>query len=150
MLRVLLLLVVCLLLSGCTALLPATSVLGSLPGGSPPLQIHEQTTVNLDQDNFVVVKTNVFGQSKGFSLLGILTIYPATLTKAINRMYASAQMRPGEPQTIAHLIVERSSSYWILFGIPKVEAHADIVEFRPAVNTGERARPKRPPPEPPD
>ena len=56
----------------------------------------------------------------------------------------------GEPQTIAHLIVERSSSYWILFGIPKVEAHADIVEFRPAVNTGERARPKRPPPEPPD
>jgi len=142
MLRCLVLLVFCLVMGGCAALSPASSVIGPLQGGSTPLQVHEQTSVNLAQDNFVLVKTNVFGVSKGFSLLGIITIYPATLTKAMNRMYASAQMHPGASQTLAHLIIEHSGSYWILFGIPKVEVHADIVEFRPVATTSERVKPK--------
>jgi len=81
----------------------------------------------------VLVKTNVLGKSKGFSLLGLITIYPATLTKAMNRMYSAAQMTPGQPQTLAHLIIEQSSSYWILFGIPQVQVRADIVQFSPEV-----------------
>ncbi len=60
--------------------------------------------------------------------------YPATLSKAMQRMYAAAQMQPGQPQSIAHLVVEQTSSYYILFGIPKVEVRADIVEFK----SGER------------
>ena len=149
-LRGLVMLVFCLVMGGCAALSPASSVLGPLQGGSTPLQVHEQTSVNLVQDNFVLVKTNVFGVSKGFSLLGIITIYPATLTKAINRMYASAQMHAGAPQTLAHLIIEHSGSYWILFGIPKVEVHADIIEFRPAATTSKKVKPKRAASKPPD
>ena len=57
-------------------------------------------------------------------------------------------MQLGASQTAAHLIVEHSSSYWILFGIPKVEAHADIVEFNPLVGADEKRKPKRAPPEP--
>lgn len=139
-----------LLLSGCAALAPVSSSFTSLLGERESAGIHGQTRVNLTGDNFTLVKTNVCGRSKGFSLLGLVTICPASLTTAMSRMYAAAQMRPGRPQTVAHLIVERSSSYWILFGIPRVEASADIVEFLPAVTTRESVKPEPRPAKPPD
>jgi hypothetical protein len=141
MFRNLIILAGCLLMSGCAGLVPAGSVISPLLGPPPPLQVTEQTTVKLARDNFMLVKTNVLGRSKGFSLLGLITICPATMTTALNRMYAAAQMRPGEPQTAAHLTVERSSSYWVLFGIPKVEVRADIVQFVPKAKTSERENP---------
>jgi hypothetical protein len=103
--------------------------------------------VKLAQDNFVLVRTNVVGRSQGFSLLGLVTIVPATLNKAMTRLYNNAQMNEGQPQTIAHLVIEQTSSYWILFGIPEVDARADIVEFR---HEAKGPRPSGPPaPEPP-
>ncbi len=144
MFRGLALLGVCLLLSGCTAALPVSSSLSSLLGGNPPTDLHEQTSVKLSQANFVLVKTNVVGWSKGFSLLGFVTIVPATLSRATSRMYASAQMRLDGAQTVANVIVEHSSSYWILFGIPKVEVHADVVEFRPQAAAGQQGKPLPP------
>lgn len=129
-----------LLMSGCAALAPMSSLITPLTSGAPPLQVHEQTSVKLAEGDFVLIKTNVWGRSKGFSLLGLITIYPATLTKAMTRMYAAAQMRPGRPQTIAHLIIEQTSSYYVLFGIPKVDARADIVEFNPEVKPDEAQR----------
>jgi hypothetical protein len=65
-------------------------------------------------------------------------------------MYASAELRLGTPQTVAHLSVEPSSSYWILFGIPRVEVHADIVEFRPQAATRDSAKPDQARTKPPD
>lgn len=73
------------------------------------------------------------GRSRGFSLLGLITIYPATLTKAMNRMYTSAHMELGQPQTSAHIVIEQTSSYYILFGIPEVDVRADVVQFNPLV-----------------
>ena len=140
--RGLILLTTGLLLCGCAAVAPVTPSLGSMLGGRPPEDVHEQTSVNVSQDNFVLVKTNVCGLSKGFSLLGFITIYPATLGKAVNRLYGAAQLRPGEPQFVANLIIEHSSSFWILFGIPRTEVHADIVEFRPAPPASVRGKPK--------
>jgi hypothetical protein len=99
--------------------------------GNASLQVHEQTSVELKEDDFLLVRTNVVGRSRGFSLLGLITIYPATLTKAMNRMYASAEMQPGHPQTVAHLVIEQTTTYWILFGVPEINARADIVEFKP-------------------
>lgn len=138
MLRCLILLAGCLLISGCAALAPAGSVVGPLlsPQASP--LITEQTRVDLSQGNFALVRTNVAGVSKGFSLLGLITISPATTSLAFNRMYAAAQMEPGKPQTLAHVTVERSSSYWILFAIPKVETRADVIEFRPQTGPAPR------------
>ena len=109
----------------------------SLPrGGGTPYQVHDETSVRLTQENFVLVRTNVVGRSKGFSFLGFITIKPATVTKAMNRMYASAEMKQGQPQTIAHLTIEQTSSYWVLFGIPKVEVSGDVVQFRPEAPNG--------------
>ena len=111
--------------------------------------MHDETPVELAKDNFFVVKTNVVGTSRGFSLLGIITIIPATLNKAMNRLYTAAEMQQGRPQTVAHLIIEHNSTYWILFGIPELNVRADIVEFKPdatSANTGTAAESIRGPP----
>src|SRR5438132_14381089 len=139
MIRVFMVLVLGLFLTGCAAIAPLT-LLSHAPGGAPPLQVHEQTSVKLAQDNFTLVRTNVWGQSKGFSLLGFITIYPATLTKAMTRMYGTAEMHPGQPQTMAHMIIEQTSSYWILFSIPRIEVRADIVEFNPEIKGTKREK----------
>jgi hypothetical protein len=130
--------------SGCAALaaLPVGSLIGS-PNASA-LQIYNTTEVRLQEKNFVVVKTNVVGQCSGFSLFGILTIVPARFTKAMSRLYAQSEMQSGHPQTLAHLIMEQNSSYYILFSIPKTFVRADIIEFTPS------SLPDGPPPRPPD
>ena len=145
------LLALCCLVGGCAALAPLDGSLGSmLGGGHLPADMHQQTSVSLSQPNFVLVRTNVVGTSKGFSLLGFITIVPATKSTALGRMYAGAQMQLGEPQTLADVIFERSSSYYILFGIPKVEVHADIVSFRPGAEASKRADSGPAPAKPPD
>ncbi len=140
MYRGLILVLLALLMSGCAALAPVSALIGSPHGSAPPLQVHEETKVDLARGNFALLKTNVWGQSKGFSLLGFITIYPPTLVKAMNRMYAAARMQPGQPQTVAHLIIEQTSSYYILFGIPKIEVRADIVEFNPELKNKRSAK----------
>jgi len=135
-------LLACALLTGCAAVAPLSSLISSPSSSPPPLQVHEETSVKLARNNFVLVRTNVLGRSRGFSLLGLVTIYPATLNKAMNRLYSSAQMHEGRPQTVANLVIEQTSSYWILFGIPEVDARADIIEFQPELRGP-------PPPEPP-
>ena len=87
-----------LLMSGCAALLPAGSMVGPLLGVTPPLQVTEQTNIKLARDNFVLVKTNVVGRSKGFSLLGFITICPATMTTAMNRLHAAAKCAQARPK----------------------------------------------------
>ncbi len=115
-------------------MVPLSPLLSGAHGNSaPPLQVHEETRVSLERGNFSLVRTNVWAQSRGFSLLGFITIYPATLSKAMGRLYSHAGMQPGHAQTISHLVIEQTSSYYILFGIPKVEVRADIVEFGPEV-----------------
>jgi len=53
-------------------------------------------------------------------------------------MYASAELRLREPQTVANLIMQQSVDNWILFGIPKVRVPGDVVQFRngPATKPG--------------
>lgn len=121
------------LLTGCTALAPvAAPVLSSYGSGSAAVQ--SQTSVNLSSDNFVVTQTNATGRSKGFSLLGVIPIYPARLTTAMNRMYAKSGIEIGSTKSAAHLTIERSSTYWILFSIPETIVCAQIVQFTPPVN----------------
>ena len=118
------------LVSGCAALPALTAGGGALlPGSAASLDIHSETTVKLEGGNFTVVKTNVVGCSRGFALFGFLTIVPARFTTAMGRLYAQAGMQEGRPQTLAHLTVERSSTYLLLFSIPRAEVRADLVEF---------------------
>lgn len=117
------------LLSGCAALAPL--IPGLLPSGSANAAFHTGTEVRLERANFKILKPNVIGECKGFSLFGIITLDPARFSTAMDRVQAQAAIRPGTPQTLANVVVERSSSYWILFSIPRVSIRADVVEFVP-------------------
>jgi hypothetical protein len=129
------------LAGGCAAVstLPIASVIGS-PNAST-LEIHNSTEVRLQDANFIVIKTNVVGQSKGFALLGILTIVPAKFTTAANRLYTHAEMQTGRPQTLANMVMEKDSTYLILYSIPRTAIRADVIEFIPAATN----IPPRPP-----
>lgn len=122
------------LVGGCAALAPLAVPL--LPNGSANAEFHNATTVKLEQANFVTVKTNVVGQCKGFSLLGIITLVPARYSTAMDRMYAQAEMRQGQAQTLANMVVERSTTFLILYSIPRVSIRADVVEFVPSSPVG--------------
>jgi len=101
------------------------------------------TEVRLQEANFIVTRTNAVGQSRGFSLFGLLTIVPAQFVTAMNRLYVQAEMQPGRPQTLANLIMEKNSTYFILFSIPRTSIRADVIEFVPmtATNTSASRRP---------
>jgi len=120
------------LASGCAgaSALSAASIIGS-PNASA-LEIHNNTDVRLQEKNFVVIRTNVVGQSSGFSLLGVLTIVPAKFTTAMGRLYAQAEMKSGRPQTLVNLVMEKDATYYILFSLPRTSIRADVIEFIPA------------------
>jgi hypothetical protein len=124
---------------GCAAVAPATSILTS--ANPSALEIHNNTEVRLQEKNFIVVRANVVGQSKGFSLLGVLTIVPATFTKAMSRLYAQAEMPPGSSRTLSNLVMEKDNSFFILFSIPRTTIRADVIEFTPATSTGIERQP---------
>jgi len=116
-------------LVGCAALPALTAGSSLLPTGTAIANVYGTTAVKLEQANFIMVKTNVVGQSKGFALLGLITIVPARFSTAMDRLYARAEMRPGGAQTLANVVTERSSTYLILDSIPRVSILADVVEF---------------------
>jgi hypothetical protein len=119
------------LLSGCAAGLATATASGSsllTPNGAF-LEVHSETKVALEKPNFVVVKANNVGQSKGFALLGLITIVPPSCNTALSRLYEQAGVQPGRAQTLANMLVERSSSYWILFSLPEITVRGDLVEF---------------------
>ncbi len=130
-----------LLAGGCAAVatLPISSIL-TLPSAAS-LDIRSYTDLRLQEGNFIVIKTNVVGRSKGFALLGILTISPASFTKAMNRLYAQAEIQPGRPQTLASLVMEKDSPYFVLFSLPRTAVRADVIEFVPRAATNSAAIP---------
>src|SRR5262249_18438682 len=121
------------LATGCAAAAATQlpSSLSSLNPSASSLEIHNQTQLTLSEGNFSVVKTNVVGQARGFALLGFITLVPARFETAMDRFYSKAEMKAGQPQTLANLIVEKTSAYWILFSIPRVSVRADLLEFTP-------------------
>jgi hypothetical protein len=128
------------LLTGCAGV-AASTVLSVLPGVSSQ-DLRNQTDVKLSEGNFVLVKTNVIGQSRGFAVLGFITIVPAEFNTAFSRLYSQAGMESGKAQTLTDIAIERTGSYWILFSLPRCTVRADVVQFVP----GTGAKPVTDPP----
>jgi hypothetical protein len=134
MVRVIFILAIGVLLCGCTSVSPASpSILA--PFGQAQNPAHIQTSINLTEGNFTVVKTNLICHSEGFSLLGFIPIIPPKFTKAMNELYAKAEIQEGESKTLANMIVEHSGSYWILFSLPEITVRADVVQFNSKTGT---------------
>jgi hypothetical protein len=115
-------------LTGCAAIpaLPALSGLIPASGGGGP-QILTTTEIKLARQNFKIVKANAIGSSVGFSLLGLITLKSPDYTEAIANLYR--HVSEGKAQTFANVVQESSSTYFILFALPKITMHADVIEF---------------------
>jgi hypothetical protein len=126
--------------SGCAGLAAyPISAASSLLAPSGAIEIHNQTEVRIDQDNFVIVKTNAAGKAKGFSLLGFISLVPAKFSTALNRCYQQAALEAGKPQMLINVVMEKNNSYWILFAVPEVSVRADVVEFVPAESSADES-----------
>lgn len=88
-----------------------------------------ETLVRLNEGNFRVVKTNIRGESTGFSLLaGFVPIVPATYTQALNNLHEAADME-GKPAALVNVAQDATQLNLLLFAIPRVTITADVVEF---------------------
>ena len=115
-------------LTGCAALpaLPLLSGLISAPGGT---QVLTTTIVNLSRQNFKIVKANAIGSSVGFSFLGLITLKSPGYDEAITKLYQYAGVSEGKAQALVNVVHEHSSTYFILFALPKISVRADVIEF---------------------
>lgn len=114
-----------------------------LKQGSSSAEVLHSTHVTLTENNFRIVQTNVIGKSRGFKLLGLITIKPASHTRAMSELYGKAQVEPGRPQALANVVRESGSTYLLLFSLPKVTIRADLIEF--TGGNSELPRPALPP-----
>ncbi len=117
------------LLTGCAAAVPALPSLSGLipaPAGS---QVLTTTSVNLSKQNYKIIKANAVGSSTGFSLLGLFALTSPGYSEAITQLYRSAGISEGRAQALVNVVHEHSSTYFILFALPKITVRADVVEF---------------------
>jgi hypothetical protein len=116
-------------LTGCAAALPALPALSGLIPGASGTHILTSTTVNLSRKNFKIVKANAFGSSAGFSFLGLFNLKSPSYEEALTQLYRSADVSVGKPQALVNVIHEQTSTYFILFALPKITVRADVIEF---------------------
>jgi hypothetical protein len=126
------------LVTGCAAipLLPFT-----LPSGSGQTSVLTLTEVNLAQRNYRVVRTNVAGTSRGFALLGLITVKPPDAIEAFARLSEAGGISEGNALALINVLQHSSAPYFILFSLPEITFRADVVEF---VDTLPLQRPEAP------
>ncbi len=104
------------------ALLSGCSATGSFPHSS-------NTTVDLSQKNYKMIRPNAIGSSTGFALLGIVPFASPRYTNAMAHLYEDANLSGQGAYALANVVQERSTTYLILFSLPKLSVRADIIEF---------------------
>jgi hypothetical protein len=129
MMKSLMILPILWLLTGCAAALPALPALSGLIPGASGTHILTTTTVNLSRKNFKIVKANVFGSSVGFSFLGLFSLKSPSYEEALTQLYRSADVSVGKSQILVNVMHEQTSTYFILFALPKISVRADVIEF---------------------
>ena len=117
------------LLTGCAAALPALPALSGLIPGASGTHILTTTTVNLSRKNFKIVKANAFGSSVGLSFLGLFSLKSPGYEEALTQLYRSADVSVGKSQALVNVMHEQTSTYFILFALPKITVRADVIEF---------------------
>ena len=117
------------LLTGSAAALPALPALSGLIPGASGTHMLTTTTVNLSRKNFKIVNANVFGSSVGFSLLGLFSLKSPSYEEALTQLYRSTDVSVGKPQALVNVMHEQTSTYFILFALPKITVRADVIEF---------------------
>lgn len=117
------------LLDGCAAALPVLPALSGLIPPAAGTQVLTTTAVNLSRQNYKIVKANAIGNSVGFSFLGLFTLISPGYDEAFTKLYQSAGVSEGNAHALVNVVHENSSTYFILFSLPKISVRADVIEF---------------------
>jgi len=90
-----------------------------------------QTQVSLNHANYKVIKAGAVGTSYGFRfLLGIIPIAAPSTAAARADLYQNVgQVVNGKSVALVNTMEDRSTTWLILFSIPKVVVTGDVVEF---------------------
>ena len=107
-----------------------------LKTGDPAHGVLHTTQVSLTGDNYRILQTNLIARSRGFKLLGFITIKSPSYVQAVSRLCSQAQMEEGRAQVFANVVYETGGPNLILFSIPRIRIRADLVEFTRAPQTG--------------
>ena len=90
-----------------------------------------QTQVNLSRGNYKVIKAGAVGRSYGFRfLLGIIPIAAPNTAAARADLYRSCgQAMNGNSVALVNVMEDRSTTWLLLFSVPKLVITGDVVEF---------------------
>ena len=90
-----------------------------------------QTQVNLNQGNYKVIKAGAEGRSYGFRfLLGIIPIAAPSTAAAREDLYHNVgQPVNGKSVALVNVVEDRSTTWLLLFSVPKIVVTGDVVEF---------------------
>jgi Family of unknown function (DUF6567) len=90
-----------------------------------------QTQVDLTHGNYKMIKAGAEGRSYGFRfLLGIIPITAPSTAAARADLYSSlGQPVNGKSVALVNVTEDRSTTWLILFSIPKIVITGDVVEF---------------------
>jgi hypothetical protein len=91
-----------------------------------PFASGSQSTLN--RSNFHVVRANVQGVSYGFNLFGFIPILSPSGSSAMHDIHQQVQAE-GKAIALVNVVQDRTTTYLILFSLPKLTVSADAIEF---------------------
>lgn len=92
------------------------------------LQYSNNTTTQLSEKNFRVLKSNVRGESVGFTLFMYIPIVSPSYADAMSNLHENVVME-GKAASLANVGHDMGCLNFILFGFPRIVITADIIEF---------------------
>ena len=116
-------------MTGCAAIAALPIDLPSVPSGAGPTSVLTRTEVHLRQRNYRVVQTNLRGASRGFALLGLITLKPPDATEAFAKLLAGVENLEGQAVAVINVMQDSSAPFFLLFSLPTITFRADVVEF---------------------
>lgn len=96
-----------------------------------------QTQIDLNHANYKMIKAGAEGRSYGFRfLLGIIPITAPSTAEARADLYHSlGQPVNGKSVALVNVTEDRSTTWLLLFSIPKLVITGDVVEFNQEDNS---------------
>ena len=95
--------------------------------------------LSIDRNDCRVICAQAIGESKGFSLLGLIPFKQPSETIAVKKMYDNARKRgakiEGESAYFANRAVEHSSNYYVLWSRPTIKASGDLIQYLPGARS---------------
>lgn len=95
-----------------------------------------QTQIDLNHGNYKVVQAGAVGRSYGFRfLLGIIPITAPSTAAAREDLYRNVgESVNGKSVALVNVVEDRSTTWLLLFSVPKIVITGDVVEFAPEGN----------------